>query len=303
MINQYKRQDVFLCTHDAHQKHGHRVSVYHVMRRKQCYPDGCTYFRWRCKELERRKKCFRGYTHVGRKCFGCKFFDEEKMTRNLIGSAHVNLISALEEVYNFEEWMRDAIPKEHECLATISSVKPRLVRSVYRTASAHRPDQEHNRLMGYLVCFGDIYIGDVHLEDYSYAVIGRDFQKRLRLIPGDRMEFRASFQILDGRIVFQQLKHIQFKTKSDSSNSWTDSDSLIVKYTGQVLLNQADKCIACDQGMLIDVIEHEQGEETTYHRMYCMKGMRSASLCTYNRLKEIYGNVCHNRFIRNNGKK
>ncbi len=224
------------------------------------------------------------------------------MTRNLIIASGMDTDAALEEIYEFEEWARDALPREHECLATVSSVKPRLVQSVYKSASARNPDQEHSRLLGYLLCFSDIYIGDTHLEDYSYAIIGRDFQKRLRFMPGDQVEFRSSFQILDGRIVFQQLKHIRFKTKTSGGETWNDSAALVARFTGQLLLNQADKCYACEAGLLIDVHIHEQGDAITCHRIFCLKGMPSASQCIYDRSKEIYGNTCHNRYNRKNGK-
>ena len=79
MKNQYKRTDIFRCVHDVHQKFQNRISVYHILKEKQCYPQGCFYFRWRCKQLNKKNKCYRGFFHVGRKCFGCRDFYDEKI--------------------------------------------------------------------------------------------------------------------------------------------------------------------------------------------------------------------------------
>ncbi len=299
MINQWKRQDVFLCRHDSHQKRGQRVSVFHVMRRKQCYPDGCAYFRWKCKELERRRTCFRGFSHVGKKCFGCKFFDEEKMTRTLIPAPSVNMEETLDAIYDFEEWLRDAVNRESDCLARISSVKPRIVQSVYPAAGVSK---EHNRLLGYLVCFEYCYIGTERLDDVSFAVVGCDFQKRLKFAAGDEIEFRATLTEDDGRLVFQRLKQIEFRHKEMNGDIWTDSRSIVAKFTGNLLARQADKCVSCDQGPLIDVHAFIDGSENVYHRIFCLQGMKSATVCTYNISKEIYGNTCQNRYQRYNGK-
>jgi hypothetical protein len=300
MINQYKRQDVFLCRHDCHQHSGQRVSVYHVMRRKQCFPEGCVYFRWKCKELEKRKKCFRGLTHVGKNCFGCKYFDEEKMTRTLSPSAGIDLENALESIYDFEEWLRDYENKEMICLGKINSVKPRIVKSVYPSNGASK---EHTRLLGYLICFEYCYIGRTLLEDVSFAIVGCDFQKRLRFCAGDEIEFRGAFTEQEGRMIFQQLRQIDFKHKTDTADIWNDSRSLIVKHTGNMLARQADKCVDCDQGLLIDVHEFQNGAESVYHRIFCLQGMKSASLCLYVVSKDIYGNTCQNRYQKSNGKK
>lgn len=294
MKNQYKRQDIFRCTHDAHGQRGHYVSVYHTMHRKGCFPNGCTYFRWKCHELEHRRKCYRGYSHVGKNCPGCKYFDEEKFTRSLVKADERGYAAFLDELHDFEEWLRDAENKEHWVLATIRSVKPHIKKLFYGNAS--HPKAEHTQLLGYLICFDDAFIGNDHFEDLTYCIVGREFQNRLKFNPGDRLEFKAILTLQDGRLVFQKMKQIAFKEKNQSDEYWTDSKSLVARSVGTTLSKQAEKCYACDQGMLIDVVEKSNGEERLFHRIFCLQGMPSAAACTYDLSKEIYSNSCSNRF-------
>lgn len=292
MINQYKRQDIFLCRHDAHRTRGQRVSVYHVMHRKKCYPEGCVYFLAKCSELAKRKTCHRGYSYVGRKCPGCKYYDEEKMTRTLSIATDVDIHAELEAIYEFEEWLRDTAGKEWSCQAKIRSVKPRMIQTVYPSAGRGK---EHTHLLGYLICFEYCYIGQTFLQDTSYAITGRDFQKRHRFTAGDEIEFRATLTEQDGRLVFQTLRQIEFRKKSSMNPVWTDSLSLVAKHTGSLLGRQADKCIPCPYGFLIDVHEYQNGGEILYHRIFCLQGMKSAAGCVFELSKEVYGNLCPNR--------
>ncbi|MDH7501060.1 MAG: hypothetical protein QHH30_11840, partial [candidate division NC10 bacterium] len=66
MRNLYKRMDVFRCSQDGHEHFESAVSVYHVLRERRCYPEGCIYFLWRCRHPLREKGCPRGFHHVGR---------------------------------------------------------------------------------------------------------------------------------------------------------------------------------------------------------------------------------------------
>ncbi len=293
--NQYKRQDVFLCTHDAHAQHGHRVSVYHTMHRKGCFPDGCTYFRWKCQQLEHRRKCYRGYRHVGRKCFGCKFFDEEKFTRNLRRSPDIDYAQFLEDLEEFEDWLLDAENREHWCLGVVGSIKPHLTQAWYGGRPG-KPVREHTQLSGYLIGFKESFIGRTHFDDPTYARIGRDMQNRLKFRAGDRVEFKATLVVSEGRLLFRSLKQIAWLERGPEQEVWDDSRALVARATGTTLERQADKCVACDQGMLIDVLDRTDAEERFHHRIFCMKGMPSAALCTYNTSCDLYGQTCSNRY-------
>gem|GEM_PF-4997594 len=44
LINQYKRQDVFRCSHQAHFRFESNVSVYHVLKEKNVFPKDASIF-------------------------------------------------------------------------------------------------------------------------------------------------------------------------------------------------------------------------------------------------------------------
>ena len=78
MINPYKRTDIFRCKYPAHARFEHQVSTYHVLRVKNCFPQGCLSFKWRCELMDKGKRCIKGFKFIGKKCFGCRFFYDEK---------------------------------------------------------------------------------------------------------------------------------------------------------------------------------------------------------------------------------
>lgn len=57
MRNQYKRLDVFRCKLDFHEAFDGKVSVYHVLKVKRCLHEGCFYFKWHCRLLEKGARC------------------------------------------------------------------------------------------------------------------------------------------------------------------------------------------------------------------------------------------------------
>jgi hypothetical protein len=125
LINQYKRQNVFQCGHKAHFRFEKNVSVYHVLKEKKCHPEGCIYFLWKCRLLNKGHSCPKGYQHVGRNCFSCKNYFEEKITYQpeilLNKEEFENFQRELEE---FENWLEGAIGKRVEFSGTVNSVKP-----------------------------------------------------------------------------------------------------------------------------------------------------------------------------------
>lgn len=291
MQNPYKRQDVFRCTHDAHAHHGHRVSVYHTLR-KECFPNGCTYFRWKCHELEKRRQCYRGYTHVGKNCPGCKFFDEEKVTRSLVKIDDAGFHDFQDELEDFEEWLRTAENREHECYGTLTAVKP-LIRQRVVPATRNRPMQEWAQLKGFMLAFSNIFIGRTPIDDGAFAIVGRDMQARQKFRTGDRLDFKAVLTLDQGRLVLQRLRQIDFSERGGGT-VWTASDAIVSRATGKTLARQAEKCVECDQGLLIDVTDATTDE--TMHRIFCLQGMPSAAACTYRTGGDLYGHSCANRF-------
>ena len=123
MINQYKRQDVFRCSHTAHFRFEKNVSVYHVLKEKECFPEGCIYFLWKCRLLNKGNSCPKKYRHVGRDCFSCKNYFDEKINHQpeiiLDEEAYKKFQLDLEE---FEDWLEQNVGRWVEFSGIINSV-------------------------------------------------------------------------------------------------------------------------------------------------------------------------------------
>ncbi len=132
LVNQYKRQDVFRCSHKAHFRFEKSVSVYHVLKEKKCFPEGCIWFLWKCHLLNKGNSCPKGYQHVGRNCFSCKNYFEEKINYQpeilLNEEQHKRFKQELEE---FEEWLNTSAGKWVEFSGEVFSVKPHFRRIRY----------------------------------------------------------------------------------------------------------------------------------------------------------------------------
>ena len=129
MRNEYKRSDIFICSNQAHANFNKKVSVYHVLKVKKCHPNGCVYFYWKCKKLNKGETCPKRYQHVGKKCFGCKEFYDEKITNQLKINADNGKWQQFQEDYqNFEDWLESIRGKTLPIFGEIDSVKPHLIK-------------------------------------------------------------------------------------------------------------------------------------------------------------------------------
>ena len=213
------------------------------------------------------------------------------MTRLLVKEDPRGYPDFVELLQDFEEWLRDHVEKRHECLGTIRSVKPHI--KMFGEPSGN----PSVHLAGYLVCFENTFIGNERIDDPVFAVVGRAAQQRLQLRRGDELEFEAILTVDEGRLRLDQWRKIDFRVRAENEMVWNDSKSVVARSTGTMLKHQAEKCIACDQGMLVDVVRREYGKDRLLHRIFCLQGMASASACTYDAGSELYTNSCSNRTL------
>ena len=110
--NIYKLPGVFRCNHESHRHFNSELSPYYILSEKNCYPDGCVYFKWKCRLLSKQKICFRGFSYVGKKCSNCRYFYEEKQhfSPQYIYSEKKSS-RFVEEFEAFEQWVSDAQKK------------------------------------------------------------------------------------------------------------------------------------------------------------------------------------------------
>ncbi len=274
MINPYKRLDVFKCKSEGHTKFGHHVSAYHVLRVKNCYPQGCLYFKWHCRLLNKGQKCKRGFQHVGRKCFGCKHYYDEKINNQPILLLNENdYAEFLEEIEDFEDWLTEINDKNIDIEGTIVSVKPAMQKTIENNSS-------RLNLRGYFIHFNEAFIGMEHWEDHCYAFIYPELQTRLKFASGDKIEFRARVDLDRGRLVLKKLNSINFLDKS-VEDTWSNTDALVARHTTIGFEKQQLKCLKCKYGMLIDVIDKSAPKWERRRELMCLKAVKNPNNCIY----------------------
>ena len=289
MKNPYKRHDIFQCKHESHARFNYKVSAYHVLRVKNCFPQGCLFFKWRCSLLNKGKSCPKKFTHVGKKCFGCKHFYDEKINCHpQLMVSTVEYHEFLTELEDFEDWLESMAGKFIECSATIRSVKPRL-KKIYT------PKESSITLNGYILGFNGAFIGIEHWDDLCYALVYADQQERYQFSSGDDFEFRSKIELSNGRLIFKNLRNIEFNQKSDNK-IWTNSKSLVAKGTATLFKEQPLKCLHCESGVLVDVLDKTNSHWVNRRELYCLESIQSPDLCYKSdevELDFLMENDCH----------
>ena len=274
MKNPYKRMDIFRCKYSTHAKFNYKVSAYHVLRIKNCYPQGCLYFKWRCQLLNKGQSCSKGFQHVGKKCFGCKYYYDEKVNNQpellISETEYQNYLDELEE---FEDWLATIKGKYAEFWGIIKSVKPLFLKII-------NSDKSFINLQGYLLRFDDVFLNRFHWKDHCYAVISADQQQRYRFAPQDDLEFKCRIELDNGRLIFRKIRAVEFRVKSNEE-TWTNSNALVAKGTATFFENQAPKCLHCDKGVLIDVVDKSAAQWEKRRELYCLKSFSSPEVCYY----------------------
>ena len=272
MKNQYKRTDIFRCVHDVHQKFQNRISVYHILKEKQCYPQGCFYFRWRCKQLNKKNKCYRGFSHVGRKCFSCRDFYEEKIHN--YPELQVSLKDFNEfrnSLIEFEDWLMEVNHKQLEVAGEISGIKPHFKKKVY-------PKTSYLSFRGYLLIFKEIYLDRILFEDPVYAFLSGKYYKSLDLATGDRIEAFAQLGVESGRLVLSRLRGVS-TMKGEETPYWDEQKVVMAQEMASEFNDQPDECLQCPFGSLVDVEYHKDSHSYSRRSMLCLKGVSDYKDC------------------------
>jgi len=317
MRNCYKRDDIFLCRDQAHQRFAHRVSAWHVLKEKRCYPDGCVRFLWKCKLLGKGGRCPKDYRHVGANCTQCRQYDEEKLHRRpelLVSPQQFALFR--EECLAFEEWFDRTSSRRVAMGGEVTDVRPHLVKRVDGPRSSLR-------LEGFLLRLVPAFIGLQGFDDPLYLPLGRRTQDRLRLSPGDRVEADVWLRLDRGRLVGHEPRQWQVEGRSGTvpgprrargaprtgsaggrggagtrdggpapgglSPGW---DRALLDRLGAVpLADQPERCLHCERGVLVDVIE--AGRDTARieggrrRELFCLEGIGRPEDCPHEALQAL----------------
>lgn len=283
-INQYKRGDVFVCRQEGHGAFNYRVSVYHVLKEKQCYPYGCISFSWRCNRFTKGLSCPRGYHRVGRMCFGCRFFIDEKINHRpqvLLSPEDFRVFQG--QLQEFENWVEGLRGREVNFSGTVFSVKP----NVILDPSRHRRITFH----GFLVVFREGFVDLIHLKDFCYLRVSGRVQEKYRFRPGDRLDFFARFAEDRGRIILVGVNRVEIDDRAEGF-WWNGSRARVALQTGRMVDGQPERCLACKNGCLVDAKPSRQMVPAVRRRLFCLAGVRNPKECPYLGLSEEVKDEC-----------
>jgi len=285
MINQYKRLDVFTCNYESHSKFGNKVSVFHVLKERKCYPQGCVYFKWQCHLMQKGKRCTKGFNYTGKKCFGCGQYSDIKIhSQPSVKLSPEKYRQFTEELQLFEEWLFEIENQPLQFWGVIDVVKPHL----QKTISAN---SQSLKLSGFTLIFREAYFDTTHYEDLCYWNISPDLQQKLRFAAGDEIELVASIQMDRGRILLRKARNIEINKRS-GGKSWTLSDALVVKQTATFFSEQPAQCLSCAHGVLIDVQDESIMEKKRHRELCCLEGVQEIELCTIHlAIEELAGDA------------
>jgi hypothetical protein len=267
--NLYKLSKIFKCVHDVHKHFKSEMSPYHILNEKKCFPYGCVYFKWKCKLLAKKKRCFRNFTTVGKECFNCKFFYEEKIHQYPVFlPTNLKPDDFFAKFNDFEEWVERLKQNHVLCEGIVKAIRPDLV--LYEDNNLCRL-----RIRGFLVSFNNGYIDNQIFDDRFYLSVSQLTQSKLKIKQGDEIEFHGRLNIDKGRFKFIKSRNFQFYNRG-AGNDTTQSEIIVASKTFTIQHNQPKKCLNCKKGLLVDVISQKPGPR---RKVICLNNVNNHKSC------------------------
>jgi len=281
----YKAKGIFICRHPVHKQFDFTVSPYHILKQKKCYKKGCVEFLWRCNVAIKGKKCPRDYKHVGRNCFSCKYYYDEKICR--IPEALIDDAALKQFFYDLDEyefWLTAVLGRRVDFSGKIASVFPSLKKIIDDGKSSMR-------MNGFLIKFASGHIGEDFFDDTIYLKIGAGFLSRWEPAPDDEIECTAILNNDRGRVVLAQPRRIEIN-RGGGSPIIDYSKALVGKTTGAIVKDNIIHCHNCPYGAILD-IEEISPKQNSYRRFYCLRGIEYSKDCLVrlDRILQDYKNV------------
>ncbi len=274
MRNCYKREDVFACRHEMHRKHAYRVSAYHVLCRKRCFPHGCLDFLWKCKLLDKGGTCPKGYRHVGNNCTWCRHYTEEKIHRYpellLDEDAYRQFLDQRREM---DEWLEDHEGRLLEVGGRVTDVRPHLLKRVSGRRTALR-------LRGFLVRLAPAYVGRTGFQDPIYFRLSGAQQRRCAIAPGDALEAEGRVQLDRGRLIVARPRRLHVEERSGNPPASWDQ-AILDRIQAVSLRGQPERCLQCERGVLVDVEDDGLRRRGPRREMLCLEGIGRPAECPY----------------------
>ncbi len=265
----FKQQDVFICKHDVHRHFSSKMSVYHVLENKQCFPHGCVFFKWKCKILAKKKKCHRNFSTVGRQCFSCKYFYEEKIHQfPQMVIENVDEKQFFSEYENYVEWIKSLEDKRILCEGKIESVRPDFI--IQKEGNKYKTG-----VRGFLLTFKEGFIQNKLFEDQFYLHISVFLQNKFRFRSGDEIEFYSDLKINNGKLEFFHPNKINLDLRG-TEKPITRSDALVSANSASIFFSQPEKCRQCAHSIIPEIQGARFGQKRA---LICMKGINDHQFC------------------------
>jgi hypothetical protein len=270
--NLYKAAGIFICRHPAHKQFGYEVSPYHVFRVKRCHGKGCVEFLWRCHFFEKGQACPRGFKHVGRACFSCKQYHENKI--NYLAETTLDQTGLKEFIDRFREyegWLESMCGRLIEFAGEIDSISPHMEMHIEANGRSIEMD-------GFYIRFERGHI-DCHIfDDRLYLKLSGNQFERLKAAPGDHLECKAYFTESRGRIILRKPKQIDIDRNGGKSNL-NVSRALVGRATGRIIIETIEPCKGCPYLSLVDIDDRSRQTPSLYRRFYCLRGVDDPENC------------------------
>ena len=284
--NLYKRQDVFRCFHADHRRFGHVVSPWHVLREKECFPEGCLSTRFRCARLLKGARCPRRFRRAGPRCEPCpSLMDEKVMYRPEVALPEAGWGDFRSGLERFRFWLRGMEGRSVSFYGKVEAVKPCL---------HHIFEERRSHLLfhGWIVAFPDGWLGTDRFLDRFYLYMPKGRQRRLGLAPGEEVEGAALLDLPEGRMVLHHPAHIEIAHKGEE-RAPDEGGVLLGLRQGRAFRNQEELCFACPRGVLASVVNESGLPGLPRRELFCLEGYPSPAECAHGVFSAIALERCH----------
>ena len=235
--------------------------------------------------MNKGHSCPRKFKHVGRKCFGCKeFYDEKVINRPEALLSDEEFSKFMRDLAEFETWLNSLKGIEVNLCGTIHSVKPRMRQFLHGK-------RRNIELSGFVLIFREAFIDLTKFEDLCYLTIGKGLQAKYAFSKGDEIDLYARVSLDRGRLIFKRPNRIEIDERS-LGGAWSWEEALVAARTASPIPYQLEKCFACERGCLLDTIERTNTGERHKRQLFCLEGKRDPQSCVYDLAKRIETEIC-----------
>ena len=105
-------------------------------------------------------------------------------------------------------------------------------------------------------------------------------------VPRGQFQVLARLKVDHGRIVLDKIRRVEFAEKADAA-SWNFSQAIVAKNVGTELGCQPEKCLRCEKGCLLDVVETRETKDKIFRHLFCLAGIEDPETCLYDLKKKV----------------